>query len=39
MPFIFRSVKGGYEVIGEAYIYGVMDGEVLERDFQEFQLI
>jgi hypothetical protein len=39
VPIIFRRVEGGHEVIGEAYIYGVMDGEVLERDSQELQLI
>jgi hypothetical protein len=30
LPFILRQDKDGhYQVIGEAYVHGVMDGEVM----------
>lgn len=36
VPFILRKrEESGYEVVGEAYVYGVMDGEGLNEGFEE----
>jgi hypothetical protein len=36
VPFVLRKRgEGGYEVVGEAYVHGIMDGEVLEDNFKE----
>ncbi|RYP57205.1 hypothetical protein DL769_009630 [Monosporascus sp. CRB-8-3] len=33
VPFVIRpNSKGEFRLVGEAYIYGLMDGEALERD-------
>jgi hypothetical protein len=29
VPFMVRRVENGYELVGEAYVHGVMEGEVL----------
>ncbi|CZR65662.1 uncharacterized protein PAC_15562 [Phialocephala subalpina] len=41
-PFIIReAVKGQYELVGEAFVYGIMDGEGLElgKEVEEIFLI
>lgn len=41
MPFVLRRVPGrGFEIVGEAYVHGVMDGEAMEMglDVEEFCL-
>ncbi|KAL1592706.1 hypothetical protein SLS60_011122 [Paraconiothyrium brasiliense] len=35
VPFVMREVGGGWKMLGEAYVHGVMDGEVLEGEFGE----
>jgi hypothetical protein len=35
VPFILRAQQsdyGGYRVVGEAYVHGIMDGEYMERN-------
>lgn len=32
VPFILRPYDDGYELIGEAYVQGVMDGEVIQME-------
>ena len=33
VPFVLRKLDNGqYELIGEAYVHGIMDGEYLEKD-------
>jgi hypothetical protein len=46
VPVVLRSVNNlagapEYRFIGEAFVYGMMDGEVFEVDFQEtsFKLV
>jgi len=42
LPFVIRGVERHFELIGEAYLHGIMDGEALkgvdvknvERDFE-----
>jgi hypothetical protein len=32
MPFVLRpATNGQYWIIGEAYVYGIMDGEFMDR--------
>jgi hypothetical protein len=32
MPFVFQSIKGGqYRIVGEAYLHGMIDAELLEK--------
>lgn len=31
VPYILRSKNGYYQFVGEAYIHGVMRGEVIEQ--------
>ncbi|KAE8446548.1 hypothetical protein EG329_011880 [Mollisiaceae sp. DMI_Dod_QoI] len=42
VPIILRSCEGGYKVIGEAYVHGIMEGEFWEAqdeaNMQEFYL-
>lgn len=42
LPVILRSCDGGYRVVGETYVHGIMDGEFWnaqdESDMQEFRL-
>lgn len=41
-PFIIReAIKGQYELVGEAFVYGIMDGEGLElgKEVEEIILI
>lgn len=43
MPFILRERGDGYyERVGECFVYGIMDGEVLrgteKGDFREFRV-
>jgi hypothetical protein len=36
VPFVLRDVgKGKYQLIGEAYVFGIMDGEFVEGDPKE----
>lgn len=37
MPFILRAIEGSekYELIGEAYVHGIMDGEALREGIEE----
>jgi hypothetical protein len=30
-PFVLRRSGSGFELIGEAYVHGIMDGEFVER--------
>lgn len=32
VPYVLRSVRGGYKLVGAAYVHGVMRGEVLDED-------
>ncbi|KAK0666645.1 heterokaryon incompatibility protein-domain-containing protein [Cercophora samala] len=36
-PFVLRStgVRGEYHLVGEAYVYGVMDGEMMDKGLEE----
>jgi hypothetical protein len=34
IPFALRRKRKNYTMIGQVYVYGVMDGEVLDKDFQ-----
>lgn len=43
LPVILRECEGGYIVVGEAYVHGIMNGELmktldLERDITDFCL-
>ncbi|CAD6447755.1 cf9b8c6c-2e22-4f7d-ae71-1c3655b0a70b [Sclerotinia trifoliorum] len=39
-PFVVRSVgEDKWELIGEAYIYGIMDGEFMESDFKTEEFV
>lgn len=33
VPFILRPYDDGYELIGEAYVQGVMDGEIIQMEY------
>ena len=33
MPYILRSREDGYELIGECYVQGIMDGETMSMDW------
>jgi hypothetical protein len=36
VPFVLRDVgKGEYQLIGEAYMFGIMDGEFVDGDPRE----
>jgi hypothetical protein len=36
VPFILRNVgEGEYQLIGEAYVFGIMDGEFVKGDSRE----
>lgn len=41
VPFILRPVREFWEVIGEAYVHGIMDGEALEeeREIKTFEFL
>jgi hypothetical protein len=42
VPFILRKLSsGGYHLVGECYVHGIMDGEVLRGDYtsNEFNLV
>jgi hypothetical protein len=46
MPFILRQVEGhggdiAYQYIGQAYVHGIMDGEIMEegRDLEWISLV
>jgi hypothetical protein len=30
-PLIIRAVDGGWRLVGEAYVHGIMDGESVNR--------
>ena len=40
-PFVLRRVGQQYELVGEAYVYGIMDGEFMEKNplEEEFELV
>jgi hypothetical protein len=40
-PFVLRRVGQKYELVGEAYVYGIMDGEFMEKNplEEEFELV
>jgi hypothetical protein len=33
VPYILRACEDGYELIGECYVQGIMDGEAMEMDW------
>ena len=33
VPFILRHYEDGYELIGEAYIQGIMNGEIIQMEY------
>ena len=39
-PFVLRKTDGHYELIGETYVHGIMDGELVDDDteFEWFQI-
>jgi hypothetical protein len=42
VPFILRKLSsGGYHFVGECYVHGIMDGEVLRGEYtlEEFDLV
>jgi hypothetical protein len=42
-PFVLRRRGRRYELVGEAYVYGIMDGEFLRTDLlplkEDFELV
>ena len=34
IPFVIRPKGSGYELIGDCFLYGLMDGETSELDFE-----
>ncbi|KAK5652674.1 hypothetical protein OQA88_10268 [Cercophora sp. LCS_1] len=38
-PFVLREIDGGYEVIGEAYVHGIMHGEAVREEKFRFSPI
>jgi len=38
IPLILRKVETGYEVVGDCYIHGLMDGEAVAGDWEEHEL-
>ncbi len=32
MPYVLRKNGQGYQLIGEAYVHGIMDGEFVEKE-------
>ena len=42
-PFVLRRCGQRYELVGEAYVYGIMDGEFLRTDpsppKEDFELV
>lgn len=39
MPFVIRLVEGGegYELMGECYVHGIMQGEVMEMEDMQLE--
>jgi hypothetical protein len=39
-PFVLRRFGQQYELVGEAYVYGIMDGQFMEKSppVEEFEL-
>ncbi|KAH7420096.1 heterokaryon incompatibility protein-domain-containing protein [Cadophora sp. MPI-SDFR-AT-0126] len=35
VPFVLRKVGEGYELVGESYVYGIMDGEAMALGLKE----
>jgi hypothetical protein len=33
VPYILRACEDGYELVGECYVQGIMDGEAMEMDW------
>jgi len=40
-PFVLRSEGGRYKLIGEAFVYGIMDGEFMKTNYikEDFELV
>ncbi|KAK0108148.1 hypothetical protein ONS95_002970 [Cadophora gregata] len=35
VPFVLRRVDDGFELVGESYVYGIMDGQVMEMGLEQ----
>ena len=33
VPYILRACEDGYDLVGECYVQGIMDGEAMEMDW------
>lgn len=38
VPFVLRPVERGFEVVGDAFVYGIMDGEAINGEVKEIRL-
>ena len=39
VPFVLRRVETGFEVVGDAFVHGIMDGEAASGKMEEIRLV
>jgi hypothetical protein len=39
VPYVLRPCEGGYKLVGECYIHGLMEGEAIEWPWQERKIL
>lgn len=40
IPFVIRKAQGGYLLVGDAYVHGLMEGEALRRsDLRQVDIV
>jgi hypothetical protein len=39
VPFVLRPVEKGFEIVGDAFVYGIMDGEAMGGEVEEIGLV